>query len=149
MYCNALSQLQQLIKLYRLNGSLQLNYRLKFLKFMEDIYISHLPLWKLRCDTVLNRCFCRGGLTNKFQPRRFLKSRFLPAGQVILLGHAENKPKLLQLTSLSTPTCIRTAKFVRWLQVHVISVLVLLTTEHPLLDQEPLAFDLKYSFVVV
>ena len=62
---------------------------------------------------------------------------------------AENKPKkLLQLTSLSAPTCIRTAKFVRWLQVHVISVLVLLTTEHPLLDQEPLKFDLKYSFGV-
>ena len=51
--------------------------------------------------------------------------------------------KLLQLTSLSAPTCIRTAKFVRWLQVHVTSVLVLLTTEHPLLDQEPLIFDLQ------
>ena len=51
--------------------------------------------------------------------------------------------KLLQLTSLSAPTCIRTAKFVRWLQVHVISVLVLLTIEHPLLDQEPMKFDLQ------
>ena len=51
--------------------------------------------------------------------------------------------KLLQLTSLSAPTCIRTAKFVRWLQVHVVSVLVLLTTEHPLLDQEPVKFDLQ------
>ena len=92
------------------------------------------------------RCLCRGALTSKFQPKRFLKSRFLLAGCYCIGTCGKQAKKLLQLTSLSAPTCIRTAKFVRWLQVHVISVLVLLTIEHPLLDQEPLNFDLKYSF---
>ena len=46
------------------------------------------------------------------------------------------------LTSL-LPICIRTAKFVRWLQEHVISLSIFLTNEHPLLDQYPFTSDLQ------
>ena len=46
------------------------------------------------------------------------------------------------LTSLLL-ICIRTAKFVRWLQEHVISLSIFLTNEHPLLDQYPFTSDLQ------
>ena len=45
--------------------------------------------------------------------------------------------------TLFPPTCIRTAKFVRWLQVQVTSLLTFLTSEHPLLDQDPFISDLQ------
>ena len=49
---------------------------------------------------------------------------------------------ILSLTSL-LPICIRTAKFVRWLQEHVISLSIFLTNEHPLLDQYPIMSHLQ------
>ena len=136
-------------------------YRTCFAFQAEQVFVQRGPnqetqqqqqsnVWKLReffrepvSHFRLNRCLCRGGVTSKFQPNRFLKSRFLLAGCCCIGTCGKQVKKLLQLTSLSAPTCIRTAKFVRWLQVHVISVLVLLTIEHPLLDQEPLKFDLQ------
>ena len=76
-----------------------------------------------------------------------LKKEMTEASASIGLHHTGYGPtsyyKLLQLTSLSPPTCIRTGRFGGRSEKYVISGLVLLTTEHPLRDQEPLKFDLQ------
>ena len=49
----------------------------------------------------------------------------------------------LQTSFPNSPTCIRTAKLVRWLQAQMVSLSLEFTNEHPFLDHEPLTVDLK------
>ena len=52
----------------------------------------------------------------------------------------------LQTSFLSSPTCIRTAKLVRWLQAQMVSLSFDFTNEHPFVDHDPLTADLKTGY---